>query len=126
MNIKLFILMLFMGLLACKADRENFTPGMKNKPKSEMAFDKEKWSLKECKTYPYRDKMLNAVLYSDTLRTLNENEITQLLGQPDRLNQDFIYYRVKQTRLLFWPLHTRSLVLKFNDDSTIQWIKVHE
>jgi hypothetical protein len=76
--------------------------------------------------YPFRDKMLNDIVYNDTIRSLNKEQILDLLGQPDRTNEDYLYYLVAQKRLFFWPLHTKTMVIKFKENITIDWIKVHE
>jgi len=93
---------------------------------SEMAFDKTKWARKEGKEYPFRDRMLNEVIYNDTVRLLNKEEIFNLLGKPDRVNDNHLYYMIDQKRIGPWPLHTKTMVIKFSDSNTIEWIKIHE
>jgi hypothetical protein len=78
---------------------------------------------------PYRDKMVDAIVYSDDVRTLKKEEIIKLLGEPTyyRENKNFLYYLIKQKTLLnIWTLHTKTLVIKLNDDNTVAWIKIHE
>jgi len=98
------------------------------KPDSEMVFDKAKWNAKNGADYPYRDKMVNDIVYNDTIRTLDKIEILDLLGEPSyyRNNKNFLYYTIKQKRLISWPLHTKSMVIKLSEDNTIEWIKIHE
>ncbi len=114
--------------LACNHDREVYTEDMKTKPAIEMAFDQVKWQTKDGKDYPYREKMLNAVLYNDSIRALNRAEILDLLGEPSyyRDNENFLYYTITQKRIGSWPLHTRSMVIKLTEGDTIEWIKIHE
>lgn len=109
--------------VSCKEDSADSLTGVDG---TEVIFDSVKWRVKEEDNYPYRDQMVNDLLYDDDLRTLNESAILDLLGAPDRRNEEYIYYTVNQTRLGFWPLHTRSLVVKFSADNNVEWIKLHE
>jgi hypothetical protein len=94
----------------------------------EMNFDKEKWQIKEGKDYPYRDAMLNDIVYTDKFRKLNKNEILEVLGEPTyyRDDKNYLHYIITQTRLLSWPLHTKVLVIKISEDSSVEWIKIHK
>ncbi len=126
MKIKLFLsVFVIVVFLACsEKGGENYDKGSV-KPSSEMVFDKTKWQVKEGKDYPFREKMLNDVVYNDTIRSLNKTQILKLLGNPDRINENYFYYRVAQIRLIVWPLHTTTMVIKFKEDSGIEWIKIH-
>jgi len=128
MRLSFITLLLFVCSVGCKNNRENFREGMKSKPESKMVFDQEKWKTTDGKNYPYREKMLNDIVYNDTIRTLNKAEILDLLGEPSyyRENKSFLYYTITQKRLLFWPLHTRSMVIKLSEKNTIEWIKIYE
>lgn len=97
-------------------------------PQEEIVFDKTKWNTKEEKDYPYRSQMLNDIVYNDTIRDLNKKEILNLLGEPsyERDDEDYLHYMINQKRLFSWPLHTRVMVVKFKDEETIDWIKIHE
>lgn len=92
-----------------------------------MAFAKSKWTTREGKDYPYREKMVNDILYNDTIRTLKKDEILALLGEPtyDRKDTNYLYYMIDQKRLGPWPLHTTSMVIKFSGNE-VEWIKIHE
>ncbi|WP_347838809.1 hypothetical protein [uncultured Draconibacterium sp.] len=124
--LKLLSIIVFVLGLACSTELENYEKGMTEKPPSELTFDKTLWLEKNGKKYPYRDKMLNDVVYNDTIRSLKKTEIIDLLGQPDRSNEDYIYYLVKQERLFFWPLHSKFMVVKFEPDSSVEWIRIHQ
>jgi hypothetical protein len=128
MKMRVLIVFLFAFCLACKTDRQDYAENMEIKPESEMVFDKAKWKTKDGKDYPYRERMLNDVVYNDTIRTLNKDEILDLLGEPSyyRTNENFLYYMITQKRLVLWPLHTRTMVIKISADNTIDWIKIHE
>ena len=114
--------------LSCNDDRVNYSENMEEKPASELAFDKTKWTTKEGKDYPYRAKMLNAIIYDDSIRTLKQKEILNLLGEPSYYRDDssFLHYRINETRLGPWILHTETMVIKLTTDSTIEWIRVHK
>jgi hypothetical protein len=70
--------------------------------------------------------MVNDVLYNDTIRSLNGEEILGLLGKPDRINEGHLYYKIVETSLGFWTLNQKTLVVKLTADNTIEWIKLHE
>ena len=76
--------------------------------------------------YPNRDQMLNSIVFNDSVRALNEDEILDLLGEPDRRNDGYLYYMISHRRLGFWPLHTKTMVVKLSENNTIDWIKIHE
>ena len=98
------------------------------RPNIEQIFDSNKWKVKQGKDYPYRDKMLNDILYTDTFRKLNKTELLIELGNPSYYREDksYLHYIITQKRLFFWPLHTKVLVIKLKDDETVEWIKLHE
>ena len=95
-------------------------------PVIETPFDKTKWSIKEDLDYPYRNQMVNDVLYSDSLRTLQKEGLIDLLGQPDYTREEHLYYRISETRLGTWVLHTKTIVIKLSKDNSVEWIKLHE
>ena len=64
MKTRLFIVFLFVCCLSCSTSRDENTENEKNTRSSEMAFDKEKWRVKDGKDYPFRDRMLNDIVYS--------------------------------------------------------------
>ena len=102
-------------LLGCKSDA----------PEA-IAFNQKQWNTKEGKDYVYRPQMLNNVLYNDTIRSLNKEQLVSLLGNPDYTKENFMYYRIKEKRAGLWTLHTTTMVIKFKDEANIEWIKVHE
>jgi hypothetical protein len=121
-----YILLLFLSCLACNNINEEKPEKTDNTTKVEIGFDRTKWATKDGTDYPYRDKMLNDIVYNDSLRALNQDEILDLLGQPDRTNENYLYYTIAQKRLGFWPLQTKTMVIKFSEKNTINWIKIHQ
>ena len=116
----------FVCCLSCSSNREENAEDEKNTPDNEMVFDKAKWRAKDGEDYPFRDRMLNDIIYNDTVRSQNKDEILDLLGEPDRINENYLYYMIAQKRLGSWPLRTKTMVIKLSDDNTIEWIKIHE
>ncbi|NNL01605.1 MAG: hypothetical protein HKP39_04960 [Eudoraea sp.] len=126
MNFKTFVIILFLCITACTSEKkENSDPAV-NESSNAIAFEKEKWAVKEGEDYPFREQMLADIVYNDTVRTLNKDEILGLLGAPNRTNEGHLYYMIEETRLGSWTLHSKTLVIKIAEDSTIEWIKIHE
>ena len=122
----ILIVLLFVFCFGCKSDREENIENQKKNQDIEIVFDKEKWKTKDGKDYPYRDKMINGIVYNDTIRMLNKEQLLDLLGEPDYIREEHLYYRIKETRIGYWTLKTKTMVIKFIDDTTIEWIKIHE
>lgn len=114
--------------LSCQNDREGPSNAGVVEESMEMTFDREKWRIQDGKDYPYRAKMLNDVLYNDTIRTLNKEEILELLGAPSyyRDNDNFLYYTITQSSIGLLNLKSKTMVIKLDEDQSVEWIKVHE
>ena len=93
---------------------------------TEVPFNEAKWKTKKGRDYPFRDRMLGDLMSDEKIRELKSNEILNLLGKPARTDSSYLFYMITQKRIGFWPLHTKSLVIKFSEDSTINWMKIHE
>ena len=105
--------------MSCRSDRPN-----KNE-KEPMVFDKVKWTIKDDDDYVYRELMLDDVIYNDTIRELDKNQLIELLGEPDYERDTHMYYRIKDVGIGSWSLKTKTMVIKLNPDSTVEWIKTH-
>lgn len=114
-----------MSLLACGEDVERTETDNKNQ-EMEIPFDQEKWKEKDGSEYPYREQMLHSLIDNGEFRSFGPDQVIGLLGQPDRKNDNYLYYTIHQKKLLMWPLHTKSLVIKFTEDNRIEWMKIHE
>src|SRR5688572_19938900 len=88
-------------------------------------FDATKWRIKEGEDYPFREKMLKDLVYNVTLKGIKHEQLIQLLGRPDRVDNSYLFYRVFQKRIDFFPLSTKTLVFKLTKDSTVEWRKIH-
>ncbi len=113
-------------LLACSAENDKKSESEDHLQMVQVDFDESKWKTKQGWDYPYREQMLNDILYNDDFRKLKSSEVLKLLGEPDRVNENFMYYQISQKRLILWPLHTRTMVIKFREDESIEWIKMNE
>lgn len=123
MCIRGFLVLTFFVLLSCSSEKSNDSY-MSTQAAKEDTFDKELWNEKKGEDYVHRTKMYEDVLYSDELRTMNQSQIVERLGSPDRQNDNHLYYMIQQKRLIFWPLTTKTLVIKMTKDDTVEWIKV--
>jgi hypothetical protein len=90
------------------------------------SFDKSKWRLKDDHHYIYRDIMLHDLLDRHQLDSLNKDEVIDLLGNPDRIDNNYLFYTISQKRVGIWPIHTKTLVIKFYDDHKLEWVRIHE
>ena len=115
-----------MFCFACKSDKEENVENQTKNQVGETVFDKEKWKAKDGKDYSYRDKMINDVVYNDTIRTLNKEQLLELLGKPDYIREGHLYYRINEIRIGNWPIKTKTMVIKLVEDRSIEWIKIHE
>ncbi len=120
------IILLISGCFSCNSTPEQNAGNEAKGSPSEMKFDQAKWQIKEGYHYPYRDQMVDDLLYTDRLRVLEKDEIIDLLGKPNRTDSLFLFYTISQKRLFFFPLHTKTMVIKLSDDNTVDWIKLHE
>ena len=124
MHIRFTLVIIFLICIGCNRDAEK-VDNIVNAP-TEIKFDKTKWLTKEDSDYPYREQMLHDIVYNDAVRELTKNELLELLGEPDRSNKGHLYYMISQKKLGFWPIKTKTLVIKLKEDNTIDWIKIHQ
>lgn len=113
-----------MCFLSCK--KEDRTETDKKETIPVAVFDKIKWKTKENRDYPYRGKMLDYLMTNDTLKKLKKEEVLNLLGQPDRIDSAYLFYRINQQRLYFFPLHTKTLVIKLKENDSVKSVMIHE
>ncbi len=126
MNIKILLAFLAVAFIACSDSNDHQAAQDADQKKAETTFDREKWSIKDGDEYPYREQMLRDVVYHDTIRSLSEAELLNLLGSPDRRNDGHLYYRIARKNLGPLTLHETTMVVKMADDQSIEWIRIHE
>ena len=113
MKIQFLMVFFFVFFIGCTTPKKDTSSLKKLKSENEMLFDKEKWNTKEGQDYPYRDKMLNNIVYNDSVRALTKVEILKHLGEPNRSAENHLYYTI-------------TLVIKFTENNTVDWFKIHE
>lgn len=123
MKTQILLLLLLLSFFACKKEPDNTSDIV---PGQEMAFDKEKWKIKNDAAYAYRDKMLNDLIQNRQLKQLKKQEVVALLGEPDRTDSLYLFYTIYQKRISFFPLHTKSMVVKLKTNDSVDWVKIHE
>jgi hypothetical protein len=104
----------------------NCNQGKNEKANNALLFDKTKWAEQYDNDYPYRDKMFKNLFETDTLKKLRKDGILSILGQPTRSDTNYLFYILSQERIGILPLHTKTLVIKFSGDTTVEWVKIHE
>jgi len=126
MKTQLFAVVFLWCFLSCNTD--NKTPSGEEKLKEEhgMVFDKAKWRIQNDAAYAYRDKMLYDLIENRKLKPLKKEAILELLGEPDRTDSLYLFYTILQKRTLFFPLHTKSMVIKLKENDSVEWVKIHE
>ncbi len=110
---------------ACNGGTEDKNVDVLVEPMTPEIFESKKWKVKEGKNYPYRAQMLKDLMENQNLRSFNYREIVSLLGKPDKEDNLHLFYRVHQKSIKFFTLHTKTMVIKFEQDSTVNWIKIH-
>lgn len=98
-----------------KKERENGT-----------RFDQAKWQMKDGQSYIHRNGMLKDLVASKKLKKLKKEEVTDLLGQPDRIDGAYLFYRITQQSIGLFPLHTTTLVVKISDNGKENPVLIHE
>jgi len=117
MQISNLLVIFLLCFISCSSDKQE---------QQEEKFDKTKWATKEDKIYPYRDRMLKDLVYNQKLKGLKRDEVLNLLGQPTRIDSNYLFYIVSQSFIGdLVPLHTKSLVIKLIND-TVEWRKIKE
>lgn len=121
----LFLLMLL--CISCDQEKEqSASVPEKEVNQTTEPFTSAKWKKQQEGEFPFRPLMYKEVLYSDSLRTLSKQDIIQLLGAPSREENNHLYYLVERTRMGTWTVKQKSLVFKFNQQDSVEWIKLHE
>ena len=126
MPTRTYILACFLFCLACTNTKEEKSGEAASDRETEIEFEKTKWRKKQDKDYPFREGMLDDLISSKKLKGLKRDEIFDLLGEPDRVDSSYLFYRIAQKRIGFFPLHTKTLVIKLANDSTTNWVRIHE
>jgi PBP1b-binding outer membrane lipoprotein LpoB len=120
---KIILLIVIIGFISCKEEKETAESIQKE---TIIELNKVNWNKKETDDYLYRELLIDSVIENKELRSLGQNELINVLGEPNRMENNHLYYTISQKKLGFWPLHTKTLVIKYSESDTITWIKIHE
>jgi hypothetical protein len=128
MSMKSIQLLLLVALVVtgCSKEKEEKPTKADSVSVAAIAFDTTLWAIRQGENYPHRDRMLGDLINNRKLRGLNRSEIKAILGEPDRTDSTYLFYRITQKRIGFLPVHTKTMVIKLAADSTTQWVKIHE
>ncbi len=111
--------MFFISIIACISCH--------NKQKQiPQKFDAEKWKLLDGRDFPYRDAMLDSLVYSYVLNGKPRYEVYRMLGEPSRVDKNYLFYQVAQQRLGAFVLHTKTLVIMLDSAGIVQMVKIHQ
>lgn len=124
MKLGLQIVLPFLLILSCDSSEE--ASGSNASELEKIAFETKKWKEKKLDKYPYRSLMYKEILYSDSVRELSKADVLKMLGDPDREENNHLYYRIERNQIGSWTLNQKSLVLKFRNDDSVEWIKLYE
>ena len=122
----IFLIGLVLFCFSCKESSLENSNSHDTAAKQEISFEEVKWKMKENLDYPYRNRMLQDLMTNRAFRMYNKNELLTLLGDANRVDSNYFFYTIAQKRIGLWPLHTKTLVIKFSEGDSVQWMKVHE
>lgn len=91
----------------------------------EIKFDKEKWNFSTGGEFPYRQKMLNDIVRSRMLKGLKLEEVTGLLGEPARIDNNYLFYPVAKKKVVFFVLSSKTLVLQLTEEGVVGPVLIH-
>ena len=120
---KIILLIVIIGFISCKEEKETVESLQKE---TIIELNKVNWNKKEADDYLYRELLIDSVIENKELRSLGQNELLNVLGEPNRMENNHLYYTISQKKLGFWPLNQKTLVIKYSENDTIIWIKIHE
>jgi hypothetical protein len=118
MKLQILIMLFLAGAVSCKHKTEI----------KEQVFDKEKWTVKKENKYVYRNAMVKDLMENRKLHGTKRDSVLNVLGAPNRQDTGYLFYTVDQRFLAntLFPIHTKTMVIHFRKDSTVEWVKIHE
>jgi len=98
---------------------------------SEKKFDKIQWlEYSDLGQYPKRNGMVNDLLEKHKIKGLSFVQVVELIGEPEKNftgeNNEIYYQILTEYGSDIDPVHTKTLILKLDKDSTITGFKVDE
>lgn len=90
-------------------------------------FDAVLWLVKDTEgNYAHREEMLDNLVYKVTLKGLPKEEIIKMLGEPERTDNNHLFYEVSSKQVGAFPLHKKFLVIKLDKNNTVEWRKIKD
>ncbi len=118
------LIMIALTFNACQFDKSPQTT-IGEFQSTTLKFNKELWNTKIEGAYPHRINLIDDILYTDTIRRQNKTQAIEILGLPDYQKENHLYYNISKSKLGFWTLKTKTLVIKIKENDGIEWIKMH-
>ena len=92
---------------------------------SEINFDRKLWLSTDGADFPYRVKMIADLFKDDKLKGLTKEQIVEKLGEPTRTDKNYLFYLVSQKRIQFFPLSTKTLVIRLSPEGLSEAVLIH-
>src|SRR5688500_16009134 len=123
---RIYILSVLLCCLSCTSSNSDPSDTTDINKATPLKFESTKWKMRVDNDYPYRDRMLNDLIASKILKGMKREYVLDLLGRPTRVDTNYLFYRVAQKRLGFFPLHTKTLVIQLSGDTLVKTVRIHE
>ncbi len=114
-----YILILMTLLSSCKCNNSQAP-----KEPDVVRFDKIKWQQKDDQGYTYRDKMAGDLITSKTLDGLKRADVLNLLGNPDRNEQNYLFYELLEEKAYGFSLNKKVMLVYIGADSVVENVSV--
>jgi len=89
---------------------------------SKQKFDSDKWKAKGLDWWmtDFREKMVDDLIQSDTLIGMNQEQVLELLGQPESKNEAKLKFLIREKyRSDIDPEYISNLLVEFNDEEQV-------
>ena len=113
--------------VSCQKTEESKIPNSAPVEESEkqIPFDRKAWMITDGTDYPHRESMIADLFKDDKLKGMTREQLVEKLGPPTRTDKNYLFYRISQTRIQFFPLKTRTLVIRLSPDGLSEAVMIH-
>ena len=111
-----------MVLLSCQTSKNEKSEAA---AETEVAFDRELWLTRDGTNFPHRESMYKSLFENDTLKKLKKDQVLQMLGEPTRIDNLHLFYRITEDRVGMMIMRTKTLVIKLREDDSVEKVMVH-
>lgn len=128
--------LLLVGALSIGCSRESAREGQekrqqqqelqRQRQRQQLGFDSELWKAGAEHGSEEREAMLKDLMSIDSLRYSSEDVLVDVLGKPDKRVEGYLYYRIKETQLITWTVHAKTLVIVLGGDTARHKMLIHE